>query len=136
MILQMLQCQLSAQLQWFSVSNSFRCLINCGYLILTVLLIALSVVVVCVVIRYHKKQSHLPATVSSFISNPNNAAATAAAAKEKELNDNSFNSPTYSELMMKANNYTVLSENDHNTLPVPQDYGIPNNYEIPPNDAL
>ena len=62
-------------------------------------------------------------TVSPCINNPNNAAATAAAKKEKELN--TFDNPTFSELMIKDNNCNTLSENDYNMLPESQDDEIP-----------
>jgi len=57
--------------------------------------------------------------VSPIIRTPNNAATITAAEKEKVLNEDTFNNPTYRGL--KENNCNESSDNDYSILPVFQD---------------
>jgi len=85
--------------------------------------VALLVVIVCVVIRYHRKRNPPLIAVSPIIRIPNNAAAIVAAKKEKELNEDAFDNPSYSGL--KENNCNAPSDNDYNMLPLSQDHEVP-----------
>ena len=92
--------------------------------LLIVIVIVLAVVIGFVLIRYKKK--HNPSSVATFPASsvPNNAAAIAAAKKEKELNEDAFDNLTYN--VLKQNDYcNVLSEQKDPAPAVSQDYEVP-----------
>ena len=81
-------------------------------------------VISCVLIRYKKR--HNPSSVATLPASsvPNNAAAIAAAKKEKELNEDAFDNLTYN--VLKQNDYyNVLSEQKDHAPAVSHDYEVP-----------
>ena len=91
-------------------------------------MIVLAVVIGCVLIRYKKNRNPSSVATLSATSVPNNAAAIAAAKKEKELNGDAFDNLTYN--VLKQNDYcNVLSEHKDHAPAVSQDYEVPQDYE-------
>ena len=84
-------------------------------------------VISCVLIRYKKK--HNPSSVAAT-GVPNNAAAIAAAKKEKELNEDAFDNLTYN--VLKQKDYcNVFSEQRDHSPANSHDYEVPQDYEVP-----
>ena len=92
---------------------------------LTVLVIILLVVIIYVLIRYQKKHKASSVFVPSAtdVPNCNNAMTIAAAKKEKVLNEDTLNNPTYNPSM--TNNCNTFSEYENTSPAVPQDYEVP-----------
>ena len=81
-------------------------------------------VIACVVIRYRKKHNPSSGAALSLTGVPNNAATIAAAKKEKELDEGTYDNPTYRALL--ENDYSIPPEYENNLLPTdPQDYEVP-----------
>lgn len=89
-----------------------------------VLVIVVLVVIVFVAIIKYRRKHNASLAVSPIIAIPNNSATIAAAKKEKELNEDTFDNPTYSGV--KEINST-LPEHNPNMLPSCQDYEVPYN---------
>ena len=95
------------------------------FVFLTVLAIVLLVVIICALKGYRKKHksSSIFATSSSNV--PNYVMTTAVSKKEKELNKDTLNNPTYT-VPMKNDDATLNMSSVH-----PQEYEVPQNYEVP-----
>ena len=93
--------------------------------LLTVLVIVLAVVIGCVLMRYKKKCN--PSAVAANCV-PNNATAIAAVKKEKELNEDAFDSLTYNKL--RQNDYcNLLSQHKDNVSAI---YEVPGHHHEAP----
>ena len=89
-------------------------------------MIVLAVVIGCVLMRYKKK--HNPSSVVAATSVPNNATAIAAVKKEKELNEDAFDSLTYNQL--RQNDYcNILSQHKDNVSAI---YEVPGHHHEAP----
>ena len=96
------------------------------FVLLTVLVVVLVVIIICVLIRRYKKKHILSSVaVLSATGVPNNAATIAAAKKDKELNENALDNPTYKTLKEKEDN-NMLSEYENNIFSeASPDYEVP-----------
>ena len=93
--------------------------INDTCILLTVIIIVILVVIVCVIVRSRKKRNLSSVGVLSTGTDVvhNNATTIAAANKEKNINADTYDNPTYGK----------FKESDNGTFPTAKDYEIPDN---------